>query len=450
MSKPHVRAAIYTRISRDKKGEAVGVTRQRKECEALANRLGCSTTRLFEDNDKSAYSGRKRPGYEALLNAIEAGEVDVVIAWAPDRLHRRGRELDAYIAVVHPRDIDTHTVQAGAWNLATPAGRLNARVVAAFSTYESEHRGARVSAAAAQRAAEGRWNGGRRCYGYQADGRTIKKREAAALLHAAESIAAGASLTQTASDMNRAKQFRANGKPWTGVLLRDALLAPRVAGLASRKGEILGEAEWPAIIPADLWYAVRAILLDPNRRTNRGTAPRWLGSGIYLCGVCEEPVRVRRHGKYSCHVSRDAAELDRYVGKLIVARLSDPKVLKRLAPKKRGGDAGKLQREAEDVRRRREEAAVLFADGSIKADQLAAITAKCSQRLDELNAALAATVGRSPVSALLDAADVGAAWGGLDLGVKREIVKLLVEVRIQPAVPGRRDPIDAYVEVRWL
>jgi site-specific DNA recombinase len=82
------RAAIYARISRDREGGGLGVDRQRDDCRALAARLGWDVVAVYTDNDLSAYAGKPRPGYRALLDAIDAGQVNAVIAWHPDRLHR--------------------------------------------------------------------------------------------------------------------------------------------------------------------------------------------------------------------------------------------------------------------------------------------------------------------------------------------------------------------------
>ena len=53
------------------------------------------------------------------------------------------------------------------------------------------------------------------------------------------------------------------------------------------QGEMVGAAEWPAIVPEEQWRAVRAVLADPARTTTTGPARKWLGSGLYRCGVCD-------------------------------------------------------------------------------------------------------------------------------------------------------------------
>ena len=103
-------AAIYCRISYDREGAGLGVARQRSDCEALAAQRNWTVTDVFEDNDISAYSGRRRPGYEQLLQHIRAGAVDVVVAWHTDRLHRSPTELEDYITACEARNVATITV----------------------------------------------------------------------------------------------------------------------------------------------------------------------------------------------------------------------------------------------------------------------------------------------------------------------------------------------------
>jgi site-specific DNA recombinase len=75
------RAAIYARISLDRTGAGLGIERQVDDCMALASGRGYVVEGIYKDNDISAYSGRVRPDYRKLLAVMEAGAVDVVVAW---------------------------------------------------------------------------------------------------------------------------------------------------------------------------------------------------------------------------------------------------------------------------------------------------------------------------------------------------------------------------------
>jgi DNA invertase Pin-like site-specific DNA recombinase len=64
-----------------------------------------------------------------MLEAIDAGQVDAVLAWHADRLHRSPVELERYISTCEQpgRSVPTHCVKAGLLDLSTPSGRLVAR-----------------------------------------------------------------------------------------------------------------------------------------------------------------------------------------------------------------------------------------------------------------------------------------------------------------------------------
>jgi site-specific DNA recombinase len=109
-------AGIYVRISQDRAGAGLGVERQEQECRALAKRLGWIVVEVYSDNDLSAFSGRRRPDYERMLADIEAGTISAVIAWHPDRLHRRAAELERYITVCDKQGVENQTVTAGMWD----------------------------------------------------------------------------------------------------------------------------------------------------------------------------------------------------------------------------------------------------------------------------------------------------------------------------------------------
>src|SRR5277367_5389496 len=107
-----MRTAVYTRISQDAMGQRAGVTRQLEDCEALADQLGWEVTHRYSDNDLSAYSGRTRPGFEAMLTAMADSEFGAVICWHPDRLVRSMKDLERLIAIADGGRVQLRTVNA--------------------------------------------------------------------------------------------------------------------------------------------------------------------------------------------------------------------------------------------------------------------------------------------------------------------------------------------------
>jgi site-specific DNA recombinase len=454
------RAAVYCRISEDRHGTGQKVEDQEADCRRLAERLDLEVVEVYVDNDLTAHKGsrryRERPGYRDLLTAIRAGQVDAVLATETERLHRDSRELLDYIDACQPHDVPTYTVRAGNLDLSTSSGRMVAKILAAKAEHEVEVMKDRMRAARLHKVGRGEWVGGRRPFGYERDGRTVNETEADALQWAADQVLAGVSLAATCNGLNARGSRTATGKPWQPTELRRVLLRPRNAGLVVHRSQVVGRAEWPAVLNEDTWRGLCAVLGDAARRTNTTTARRWLLSGQARCGapvgdtICGSPVRSTSPGSsrgrqtkpgYTCrtgkHVVRDAAEVDAYVEEVVLARLSRPDAADLLAPDQTGDVAALHTRDAA-LRARLDELGRLYGEGVIDAAQLAQGTAAIRHQREQITAQFAAASHGSVLAGVADAADTTKVWAGLDLSRKRAIIDVLIDVVILPAHKGRR------------
>ena len=108
-------------MSRNDLHDRHGVDAQIRRCRKLAEAEGIEVVAEFTDDDTSAWSGKKRrPGYDDLLDRLP--DVDVVIAWAPDRLTRRMVELVGLIDALDRHNVSVITVQGGTVDLSTAGG----------------------------------------------------------------------------------------------------------------------------------------------------------------------------------------------------------------------------------------------------------------------------------------------------------------------------------------
>ncbi|MGW1252566.1 recombinase family protein [Streptomyces sp. NPDC002535] len=480
------RAVIYCRISQDRTGAGLGVDRQRIDCEALAERNGWDVVEVYVDNDVSAYSGKKRKDYQRMLADLEDGTATVVVVWHTDRLHRSPTELERYIDLCEQRGVSTHTVQAGELDLATPSGRMTARILGAVARQESEHKGHRVARARMQKAMAGEWGGGIRPFGWgvpTGETKTVVDRktgeeievpvldmnkavpeEAAAIDQGHEMLLAGQSLKSWVRWLADKGFLTPRGNPIGHVEGRDMLLRPRNAGIAVYRGEEVGVGLWERLVPVEKHRAVVAILKDPNRRTSPGSTPKWLGSLIYRCGIhgCTSTTRVTKAGGskrpgYRCLTNhggaRRADKVDEYVEDLIVERLSRPDAADLLTPGPDDLDVTGLQQESEAIRRRLTDLAALFGAGQISMVQFTEGSDVARAQLEGVNQQLARAATRDPLVSLVGAPDVRKAWKAMDLEQQRSVLRALLEVIIRPARPGRM-PDGSYfdydaIETRW-
>ncbi|MGI8310354.1 recombinase family protein [Saccharopolyspora hattusasensis] len=339
-----LRAVIYVRISKDKVGAGLGVERQEKDCRALAERLGWLVVAVFVDNDMSAYSGKPRKDYSRMLAFLRAGRADAVLAWHTDRLHRSPTELEEYITVCQDRDVPTQCVRAGTLDLSTANGRMQARIAGAVARQEVEHMSERIRDEKAH-AAAGKWLGSPRPFGFRflfdvpepphkVTGVELEPAEADAVRDGVARVLAGESCYAVTKLWEGSLPTVRGGK-WTQQNVKRTLCRALNAGLVEHKGEIVGTSDWPTIITEEELYRVRELLSDPKRTTYSGVRSlKWVGSGLYRCGVCGWDLRsasvTNRDGSarrmYRCrstrHVNINGEPMDAYVTEA-VCRLLD-------------------------------------------------------------------------------------------------------------------------------
>lgn len=339
-----MRAAIYCRISRDMSGESLGVTRQLEDCRALVASLGWTEVAVYSDNDISAASGKPRPQYRAMLKAIEAGEVEAVVAWAPDRLYRRLADLEGLITVIEARDVALRTVRAGDIDLSTAYGRMIARILGSVAQGEGEVKSERWKRSIRQRRETGTVHTmGPRLYGYQRDG-SIIPHEREHLEWAAGQILDGAALVRTVINLNERGSRTTLGNEWNRAGLKKTLTNPRLAGMSVLNGDVVGVGQWEPIFDAETFEALREAFA-----VRKGTVPRRprvaLLLGLAKCGKCGADLkssrRYREQGEntrtYKCAtlpgtkrgcggIVIAAEPLEEIVEEYAKARATDPRV----------------------------------------------------------------------------------------------------------------------------
>jgi len=461
-----MRAAVYTRISADPEGKALGVARQREDCEALAARLGYDVVRVFEENDVSAStsSTKARPQYDEMMAGAKASRYEAILAYSNSRLTRRPREVEDLIELHNRYGTRLHTVVSGDDDLSTADGRMVARIKASVDAAEAERTAERARRAKDQAANEGRHRGGPRPFGWEKDGMTLVPAEAEVIVQAAREILAGRTLAAVARELNEEGHVTSTGKPFSYSGLRDMLCRPRNAGLVShgrsdsRDIEIVGRGQWPAILDEDTWRAVRDVLTDPSRRMQRGRERKWLGSGLYRCGLCGGPMRVApyksasgRRWLYRCttsaHLSVSQPLADEVVIGTVHAILGRPD----LGPWLQGGqgeDEGvPLRAERERLRARLANFEADYAAGDITGRQLAAATARVQAELDAVDASLSHLADAGALASLASAPDPIAAWEAAPLDAQRAIVDALMTVTVEPVGRGRANTGPERVKV---
>jgi DNA invertase Pin-like site-specific DNA recombinase len=448
------RAAIYARISKDRTGAGVKVEDQVRDSRALAERLGLVVAEelIFSDNDLTAHRGKKvRRGYTALLASLRAGQVSAVVCTHADRLHRSVKELETYIDA--SGEVPTYQVMAGPLDLATASGKRNARLAAVIAEGEVDQMIERMRSARRHKAERGEWTGNKRPFGFEADGVTMIPAERDAVVWACGQVLSGMSMAATAKALNGREILTSSGRPWDSRTLGRMLLRPRNAGLSVHKGQVVGKAQWPALVDELTWRGVVAILSDPARRATPGGPPRWLLTNLGRCGAVIDGkecgnlvVSKSRGGKskmiiYTCsagaHLGRSAVEVDAYVREVVLAVLVE-RGRGLLVPE--GADQHLAELHARDaiLAGKLAELGRSFKADLIDLPTVESATAGIRAERAEITAELSAMARGSILSGVADAPDVAKAFDACDLSRRRAIVDLLMVVTIGRASRGRR------------
>lgn len=456
-----LRCAIYARISRDRVGAGLGVARQIEDCETLVRQMDGTVAVTYQDNDISAYGGKLRPGYQALLEAMRNGEVDAVIVWHGDRLHRSMVELEEYGKV--SESIPTYTVRAGPIDFMTPTGRLVARQLGAVARYHVEHSMEQLQAKKLQMAKAGLPSGGNRAYGYEQNGMVIIDHEAAIVREVIDRFIGGDSWRSIALDLVERGIPTAKANKWTAINVRNVAVRPRNIGVRTHNGNEY-PAQWPALVSQDTWDDLqlaikRGIALYGSRSYTR----KHLLKGFVFCGKCGNRMNIisaqDREGNYqpafNCRkfddtrgevgcggVKRRQAPVEELVIDCLMYRLDTPELGDLIAGTKSASPALKqLMRERDDQAQRLQEILNLYSTGEMTFSEYKTAKTTAQARLDALGRELDKKSSKTTLANIPAGQTVREAWDKADLMWRRQLVDTLIEkVLIDPRIKGQGFP----------
>ena len=251
------------------------------------------------------------------------------------------------------------------------------------------------------------------------------------------------------------------GRMFTRQSVTTILRNPRLAALRTYRGEILGGAgDWEPVLPEAQWRAVAALLADPGRKPPRGAYS--LGGGLFTCRCgntvassvnatgknvyrCNTATRAGRPGS---HCQQMVANVDAYVERVIVGRLSRDDIADLISPPATV-DTAALHREAAAIRANLKQSAADAMLGLIGRDEHLAASAAGRRRLEEIAADLEASAAGSALAPFAAGKAAAEVWDGLDRARKRAVIDALTPVIIHPAGRGARVFDPATVIMPW-
>ena len=448
-----VRAGVYARISSDREADGLGVGRQMEDCARLAERKGWRVVEQYVDDDVSAWSGKRRPEYARLLADLQAGSINGLLVYDLDRLHRQPSELESFIDLCQRLGLTNVASVSGEIDLTTADGQFQARILGAVAKKSSDDTSRRIRRKHLEIAAEGRVSGGgSRPYGYEADKVTLRPAEAAVVAECAKRLLAGEPVRSIAQDLNERDIPTSTGGEWSPQSLRRMLASARIAGQREHRGEIVATAEWPGIISPEDGARIRALLANPERRTNKA-ARRYLLGGLLVCGHCGEKLvaRPRTGGKrrYACakgvgfsgcgKTYINADEVEQFVTEAALHRI-DSRDLQRAMERRqqRAPEAQQWLEEVEAAQKQLDELADAYGQREITMSEWKAARKPIEQRTTAARKQLAKVTHGGLLDSYVGHSDrLRADWDALDLSQQHAIVAAVINsVQVGPARPG--------------
>lgn len=460
-----VPAFIYARQSKTRDGsESLDI--QVEHCREAAARLGLEVVGEYvEPPSTSGYKhrGRRRAKFLEMLEAIRQGEAKAILVYKSERLSRGGGP--GWAPVFDALDDAGLNVDRA---VATPNGWMSEFEIGIRATMdreESKKLSDRMKDVRAREAKAGKpRGGGKRPFGYESDLMTVRADEAELIQDAVRRILAGESAFGVAQDWNRREVAGPGGGHWSSQTLKRILTGGRIAGLRVHNGEVVAEAEWPAILDRETWELVKlAVEENRTRYPQRAPKPRtFLLTGFARCGRCGSTLwgRTRNHGRreYACsspqtHTSNSCGRLvihaetvEQDVFEVVAGTMLDPENLRRLAAVSApaGGDVD-FGGEISELERRKGRLVDLYEGGDLDKATYRHRVASINERLEGLRAELANAAG-SPVLASIPTteAELRVAWEERGIEWQRLVVNAIVE-RLEIR-PGRAErPVDRLV-----
>lgn len=465
-------AAAYERISDDREGQERGVERQRQDNVTLAGRHGCTIVRHFTDNDigASTKSRKKRPEYNAMLQAVEAGEVQMILAYSNSRLTRRPLEFEQLIQIHERTGVLIKTMVSGDDDLSTADGRMMARMKAVVDAREAEVTGERVARQHKANRDAGIPVGGARPFGWRDDKRTLEPAEAKMMRKLVDLIIAGESLRSATRKLNEAGFKTTLGNVWRYQNFTQYLRNPRLVGLRTYKKQVVHDehgspvvGQWEPLLGQDTWDRLQLVLARPEVRGRipRRESRRYFLTGIVRCATCNGLMYGNARGRsaagtpqhrYVCDGTDSpnphslgvaGYNLDHLVGRLVMLKMGEGANVE-AAPKRWDGEA-----RAQEVESLVAQLLDQLGQGKISPERIFGQVEKFETELSDLRSQRGQWLART-VGPVVGRQLTSSEWDALDVSVQRGFAERHLEaVYIKPLEAGRKQWDESRVVPVW-
>lgn len=449
-------AREYLRVSKDESGRARSNTEQHDDHVAWAERKRWHLGEPYEDVGSASNRKKKRRlDFDQLMADLRAGTfgAHVLMIWEPSRGSREVPEWYALLGLCQQQRVFVFVLNVRrVFNPRVARDWKDLMTMAVDAEHEVMQLVERQERANDADAAAGRFTGGRRPFGYEADGMTVDPVEKAHIVEAVGRVLGGETVRSIAAEWNARGIKTSAGNAWHPGPLAKMLASSRIAGKRIHKGVVVGDAAWPQIIDEVTHKRIVATLRSRSPVGRRGRTP-WLMTGLLTCGRILDNGKpcgaalvgntdiggTRRYicrkapGYHGCGgLTIKAADLESTLGLLATERLADVDARRQADT---GPDDSDELAELDRIAVMRVEIADDKAAGKLSRDQALEDAAALDRRQHDIERSLASKVrDASPLDFVVGEGYVGRNWDDLDVSEQRILLDALIErIKVTPA-----------------
>lgn len=281
-----MRAVLYLRQS-DSSGDgdqSISIASQESILRDLAARAGDAVVAVEIDTDLRGWQDADdRVGLQRLLRRATDRDVDVVYVYDLSRLAR-----SVYLQERVFRDLDAAGVTVRSYREPFAGEPLYRQILGAVAEERTRELRAHIQRSVAERSRRGIAHGSAP-FGYvrgDDDRLVVDVAAAAVVAELFRRFADGETLAEIVRSLNSDGVPAPNGDRWHPSPLRRMLSKPVYRGAITLHGEIVAETAHDAIVDADTWSTVQAVLQDRQRPRKRVAAvTSWLSGLVrHECG----------------------------------------------------------------------------------------------------------------------------------------------------------------------
>ena len=256
-----MKIAIYTRVSTDTQAD-----KEFNSCEAqeakirsfISSQENMDVYKVYSDQ---GFTGANidRPALIEMLQDIQRGRIDLIIAYKIDRLTRSPKDFYQLIEVFEKHNVNFISVTER-FDTSTPSGRLLRNIMLTFAQFERELISERTRDKMIERAKKGFWNSGHTPFGYKRDNKKliIEPQEARVIKLIFDTYYSTGSTAEVYNKLKAEKLFNRKGLPIPHGEIRKILERMLYIGKIEYKGNIYPGIHEPIISP-ELFDAVQGL-----------------------------------------------------------------------------------------------------------------------------------------------------------------------------------------------